>query len=162
MNTHKHLPPRWDAQDAWYFVTVVALKRHPYFLSESACLILLEACRSVRGKHPYRMGALVILPDHWHALIKPLENEVIESIVGSIKQRAFHASRRIAVFAAPRPNETTSAPHGTTPHPNDGASTPHAVIPHPHGSAAFHGGERTRRNPLHVPHPRYLPGVRDL
>jgi putative transposase len=33
------------------------------------------------------------MPDHWHAVIKPLNDEVIESIVGSIKQRVFHASR---------------------------------------------------------------------
>ena len=91
---YKHLPPRWDAQEAWYFVTVVTHKRNPYFGSEDACLILLDACRSVWGRHPYRMGALVILPDHWHALIKPLEDEVVESIVGSIKQRVFHASRQ--------------------------------------------------------------------
>ncbi|MFZ0927073.1 MAG: transposase, partial [Syntrophobacteraceae bacterium] len=46
------------------------------------------------GKHRYRLGALVIMPDHWHALIKPQDKEVIESIVGSIKQRVFHASIR--------------------------------------------------------------------
>jgi putative transposase len=91
---HKHLPQRWDSKDAWYFVTVVTLKRYPYFESPRVCQLLLDACRSVSEKHPFRLGALVIIPDHWHALIDPLEAEVIESIVGSIKQRVFHASRR--------------------------------------------------------------------
>jgi len=91
---HKHLPPRWDSKDAWYFVTVVTLNRYPYFETEESCHFLLEACRSVRTIHPYRLGALVILPDHWHAVVKPLENEVIESIVGGIKQHAFHVSRK--------------------------------------------------------------------
>ena len=54
----------------------------------------MDACHSVWGRHRYRLGALVIMPDHWHALIKPQDKEVIESIVGSIKQRVFHASRR--------------------------------------------------------------------
>jgi putative transposase len=80
------------AKNAWYFVTAVTDKRRPYFLSETACRIFLDAFRSVRKIHPYRLGALMIMPDHWHALIKPKEKEVIESIVGSIKQRVFHAS----------------------------------------------------------------------
>ena len=91
---HKHLPPRWDSTDAWYFVTVVTHERYPYFESKEACRILMDACHSVWGRHRYRLGALVIMPDHWHALIKPQDKEVIESIVGSIKQRVFHASRR--------------------------------------------------------------------
>lgn len=91
---HRHLPPRWDLQKAWYFVTVVVHKRQPYFQSEEACRVLLDACRSVRERHSYRLGALVILPNHWHALIRPQEKEVIESIVGSIKQRVFHATRQ--------------------------------------------------------------------
>jgi putative transposase len=98
---HKRLPPRWDSKGAWYFVTVVTHERYPYFEVERACQVLLDACRSVWGRHPYRLGALVILPDHWHALIKPLEKEVIESIVGSIKQRVFHASRQDGSTAFP-------------------------------------------------------------
>jgi putative transposase len=90
----KHLPPRWDSKNAWYFVTVVTHKRHPYFKSEEACRMLLDSCRSVREIHPYRVGALMIMPDHWHALVRPQENEVVESIVGSIKQRVFHTSRQ--------------------------------------------------------------------
>jgi putative transposase len=111
---HKHLPTRWDSKDAWYFVTVVSHKRYPYFESEEACRILLDACRSVWGRHPYRLGALVILPDHWHALIKLLEGEVIEAIVGSIKQRVFHASRQNASGAFPYdPSSKTVAPPST-------------------------------------------------
>jgi putative transposase len=54
----------------------------------------MDACHSVWERHRYRLGALVIMPDHWHALIKPQGKEVIESIVGSVKQRIFHASRQ--------------------------------------------------------------------
>jgi REP element-mobilizing transposase RayT len=91
---HKHLPSRWDSTDAWYFVTVVTHERYPYFESKEACRTLMDACHSVWGRHRYRLGALVLMPDHWHALIKPQNNEVIEFIVGSIKQRVFHASRQ--------------------------------------------------------------------
>jgi len=91
---HKHLPPRWDVENAWYFVTVVTKQRYPYFISEDKCQELMNACRTVRTKRPYRLGALMILPDHWHALIRPHKNETIESIVGSIKQRLFHATQK--------------------------------------------------------------------
>jgi len=91
---YKQLPPRWDSTNAWYFVTVVTHERYPYFESKEACRVLMDACHSVWERHRYRLGALVIMPDHWHALIKPQAREVIESIVGSIKQRVFHASRQ--------------------------------------------------------------------
>ena len=110
---HKHLPHRWDSTDAWYFVTVVTHERYPYFESKEACRILMDACHSVWGRHRYRLGALVIMPDHWHALIKLRDNEVIESIVGSIKQRVFHASRRDGADskknAAVRPRKRSDA-----------------------------------------------------
>lgn len=91
---HRHLPERWDVDEAWYFVTVVTRKRHPFFKSRKACRLLKDVCKYVHDKHPYRLGALVIMPDHWNALIKPEQKEVIENVVGSIKMRAFHASRK--------------------------------------------------------------------
>ncbi len=124
---HKHLPTRWDSTNAWYFVTVVTHERYPYFESEEACRILMDACRSVRERQRYRLGALIIMPDHWHALIKPHENEVIESIVGSIKQKIFHASRQTGSAAV-----EDGATIGVTPHLGATAET--------NGSAAFHGG----------------------
>jgi putative transposase len=91
---HKHLPTRWDVDEAWYFVSVVTRDRYPYFKSSEACQLLLDGCKEVRKRHPYRLGALVIMPDHWHALLKPQGKEVIESVVGIIKQYVFHASRK--------------------------------------------------------------------
>ncbi len=114
---HKHLPARWDSTGAWYFVTVVTHERYPYFESNEACAILMAAGHSVRGKHRYRLGALVIMPDHWHALIQPHDKEVIESIASGIKQRVFHASRQRAAHLG--------------------------AVGGVDGSAAFHGGEKS-------------------
>ena len=77
----------------------------------------MDASHSVWERHRYRLGALVIMPDHWHALIKPQDKEVIESVVGSIKQRVFHASRQDGADSAAPPAMTVRD-----------------------GSAAFHGG----------------------
>jgi putative transposase len=65
------IPERWDGLGQWYFVTVVTLRRHPVFADESACKIMLSAFHEAHHYHPFRLAALVILPDHWHALIRP-------------------------------------------------------------------------------------------
>lgn len=90
---HKHIPKRWDFPGAWYFVTSVTRERQPYFNTDEKCRLFMGACRSVREIHSYRLGGLVILPDHWHALIQPKGACVIETIVGALKQRIFHTGR---------------------------------------------------------------------
>ncbi len=65
------IPERWDGPDYWYFVTVVTLRRQPVFADESACKIMLSTFHEAHHYHPFRLAALVILPDHWHALIRP-------------------------------------------------------------------------------------------
>ncbi len=89
---HKHLPPRWDSTDAWYFVKVVTHERYPYFESNEACRVLMDACHPVWGRHRYRPGALVIMPDHWHALLKPQDKEVIWTVASpstAAQKRSF-------------------------------------------------------------------------
>jgi len=66
-----HIPERWDGLDFWYFVTVVTHRRQPVFAGESACTILQKAFHEAYHHYPFRLAALVILPDHWHALIRP-------------------------------------------------------------------------------------------
>jgi hypothetical protein len=66
-----HIPERWDGSGYWYFVTVVTLRRQPVFAVESACKILQNAFHEAHRYHPFRLAALVVLPDHWHALIRP-------------------------------------------------------------------------------------------
>ena len=65
------IPKRWDGSGHWYFVTVVTLLRQPVFADERACKVLQSAFHEVHHYHPFRLAALVMLPDHWHALIRP-------------------------------------------------------------------------------------------
>jgi putative transposase len=101
------IPERWDGFGHWYFVTVVTLRRQPVFAEERACKVLQSAFHEVHHYHPFRLAALVILPDHWHALIRPgvrSTNEagtqpagthprptkvVIERIVGAVKKNVL-------------------------------------------------------------------------
>jgi putative transposase len=50
-----------------YFFTVALLERHRRLLTERID-VLREAFRSVRKQRPFRIDAMVILPDHLHCL----------------------------------------------------------------------------------------------
>ena len=80
-----HIPERWDGPNQVYFVTVVTRKRVPVFADQSLCRELQSAFKGVHKFYPFRLPALVILPDHWHALIMPYSDIVIEEVVGGIK-----------------------------------------------------------------------------
>ncbi len=80
------IPPRWDGPNQVYFVTVVTQDRELIFADDSNCHKLLEAFREVYTFHRYRLAALVIIPEHWHALIRPYPDIVIETVVGAVKE----------------------------------------------------------------------------
>ena len=98
-----HLPQRWDGLGQWYFVTVVTHGRKPVFADASACRVLKASFHEAHQHYPFRLAALVILSDHWHALICPGIREmrrkgeadsvpnrrqpvVIEQVVGAVKR----------------------------------------------------------------------------
>lgn len=100
-----HIPTRWDGPGLWYFVTVVTHRRQPVFADESACKILQSSFHEAHHHYPFRLAALAILPDHWHALIRPGIREstmtggqvagsnrqqvVIEQVVGAVKRNVL-------------------------------------------------------------------------
>jgi len=104
-----HIPQRWDGPDYWYFVTVVTHRRRPVFADESACRLLQSSFHEAHHHYPFRLAALVILPDHWHALIRPGIREttmteaavsrpthkqvVIEQVVGAVKRNVLRDLR---------------------------------------------------------------------
>ncbi|VFN03599.1 MAG: putative transposase [Candidatus Kentron sp. G] len=50
------------------YTSLVTEKRRPLFDDESNIDTLGEAFRAVRRKRPFRMDAVVVLPDHLHSL----------------------------------------------------------------------------------------------
>jgi putative transposase len=97
-----HIPQRWDRAHQWYFVTVVTLRRQPVFSHASACKVLQSAFHKTYPHYPFRLAALVILPDHWHAMIRPgIRQEtsghravVIEQVVGAVKKNVLQDIQR--------------------------------------------------------------------
>ena len=84
-NTMPRIPERWDGRNQTYFVTVVTRKRKQVFKDDGLCFELQNAFKDVHTFHPFRLAALAILPDHWHALIRPYPDIVIEKVVGAVK-----------------------------------------------------------------------------
>ncbi|BCO30501.1 transposase [Thiohalobacter sp. COW1] len=51
-----------------FFFTLVTAGRRPILTRMNSVAVLREAFRSVRARYPFRMDAVVILPDHLHCI----------------------------------------------------------------------------------------------
>jgi putative transposase len=51
-----------------YFFTVVTHDRRPILTADSARKALRAAIQAVRAEHPFRIAAIVLLPDHLHSV----------------------------------------------------------------------------------------------
>nr|VFJ47778.1 MAG: putative transposase [Candidatus Kentron sp. DK]VFJ64207.1 MAG: putative transposase [Candidatus Kentron sp. DK] len=59
---------RADIPGAMYFFTVVTYRRYPWFDREGRVEILRRAFRKTMARQPFRVEAMVVLPDHLHCL----------------------------------------------------------------------------------------------
>ena len=59
---------RLDAPGATVFFTVVTERRRPIFNDPAAVDLLRAAFRRVVSDHPFTIDAIVIMPDHIHAI----------------------------------------------------------------------------------------------
>ena len=85
-----NIPERWDGENQWYFVTIVTKDRKPILADEQACIALQRAFHKSHPYYPFRLAALVILPDHWLGLIRPDKSKVIEQVVGAVKRNVLN------------------------------------------------------------------------
>jgi putative transposase len=51
-----------------YFITQVTYQRQPWLSTEIGRIALREALQHVRRQHPFKIDAIVLLPDHFHTL----------------------------------------------------------------------------------------------
>ena len=61
---------RYYLPNAIIFITAVTYDRYPYLESNQDIDLFLETIRKVRDILPFRLFAYVILPDHFHWLMK--------------------------------------------------------------------------------------------
>ncbi|NKN32893.1 REP-associated tyrosine transposase [Marichromatium bheemlicum] len=55
-------------QGATYFFTVITFQRTPWFAQAAAVKALRHAVRAEMARHPFIIDAIVIMPDHLHAI----------------------------------------------------------------------------------------------
>jgi putative transposase len=61
---------RWYIQGGTFFLTVVTYSRRPILTTDAGRGILHSAIETVRKKRPFDLFATVLLPDHWHLIIR--------------------------------------------------------------------------------------------
>ncbi|MEN6448879.1 MAG: transposase [Thermoguttaceae bacterium] len=59
---------RWCAPGGTYFFTLVTERRRPILVTDLARRCLHDAIDEVRGDWPFELVAIVLLPDHLHAI----------------------------------------------------------------------------------------------
>ncbi|MBU4352864.1 MAG: transposase [Nanoarchaeota archaeon] len=87
---------RYYIPDAIVFITGVTRKRQHFLRAESDVNLLFETLRNVQLIHPFRLLAYVLLPDHFHWLMRVVSesgnfSEVMQSIKRNFTLNYKHA-----------------------------------------------------------------------
>ncbi len=87
---------RYYATGAYYFFTIVTFERRLIFNKPENIILLNKAIESVKKQHPFSMQGMVVLPDHWHCLIKLPSNDHDFSTRIRLIKRAFSSQFQAA------------------------------------------------------------------
>ena len=63
-------------ENIFHYLTFVAFKRVPIFKSPVICQLFIDALAEIREKHPFKLIAYVIMPDHVHLIVNPLNCDI--------------------------------------------------------------------------------------
>jgi len=70
-----------------HYLTFVSFCRVPVFISDDICQFFIDGLVETREKHPFKFVAYVIMPDHVHLIVNPLNCDI--DVVGKeIKGRS--------------------------------------------------------------------------
>ncbi|MEE8201370.1 MAG: transposase [Candidatus Acidoferrales bacterium] len=81
--TRRHLP-HWSLAGAWYFVTLRLRTRH---LARTEIALLRDHVVSGDGRF-YELLAVVVMPDHVHAVLRPRQGYSLSRVMKGIKGTA--------------------------------------------------------------------------
>jgi len=70
-----------------HYVTGVTYRRVPLFRTDESCSLFLESLLETRIKDPFKLVGYVLMPDHFHLLVNPIELN-ISKVIGKLKGRA--------------------------------------------------------------------------
>ncbi|MBG0788601.1 MAG: transposase, partial [Anaerolineaceae bacterium] len=76
------------------FITQIVKDRQPTFNDPNLVSLLLQCWHRTKERHPFKMLAYVILPDHFHFLIQPLGDSNFSQILHSLKLSFTNSVKR--------------------------------------------------------------------
>lgn len=85
-----------------YYVTSVKFNRVPIFSEEFACQILISVLAEVRDHFPFKLIAYVIMPDHFHVIVNPIDGDISKWL---LRFRGLSARRIIAYLKEAEAND---------------------------------------------------------
>jgi putative transposase len=59
----------------YHYITAVTHDRVPVFKSETACEIFINQLKELKEKFPFKLIGYVLMPDHFHILVKLEDND---------------------------------------------------------------------------------------
>jgi putative transposase len=99
---------RAEVAGGTYFFTLVTEQRRPLFRESETVALLMAAIEKVRSRHRFEIDAMVVLPDHLHALWTLPEGESDFSLRWRLIKEAFTRAY-IKIHAAPHRNASRRA-----------------------------------------------------
>jgi putative transposase len=78
----------YDNLNTARFVTFSCFRRHKLLTHPDAIRIFLDVLEAVRKAHRIRLHAYVIMPEHVHLLIYPLDELALGPVIGELKWRS--------------------------------------------------------------------------
>jgi putative transposase len=68
----------------FHYTTSVCFKRVPIFRSDRTCQLFIDTLNETRTRCPYKLIGYVIMPDHVHLIVNPLDRD-ISALMGRLK-----------------------------------------------------------------------------
>ncbi len=117
-------------QNLVHYVTGITFRRVPVFRDSAMSSLFIEALSETRIKDPFKLIGYVVMPDHFHLLINPIDLNITE-VVGKLKGRS--AAKILNKFIRQKLNYIHLNPvrAGLCDHPAKWRwSSYHAYVPH--------------------------------
>jgi putative transposase len=86
-----------EKPNIFYYVTSVTYNRVPVFRRQEACKTLIEVFEEVRSRFPYKLVAYVIMLDHFHFVVNPIDGDISKLL---LRIRGNAARRLIDSFVS--------------------------------------------------------------
>jgi putative transposase len=77
-----------------FFITNNVLRTHPR-LTDADFEVLAQAIEGVRARRHFLLTGYVFMPDHWHALFYPGENDTLPRLMNSLKVASVQRINRL-------------------------------------------------------------------